>query len=136
MSVIGNAITLGGGGGSAPTVVVDNTTSTASGSSAVFIEKTYTVSGNGVVVVFAASYSDDTSAYGTWEAQIYHNNVLIMGEGSRFATNIARPMGASTSAPISVLNGDTIKVSVQNTKDGTKTIYRRLLCFGCTVSAS
>lgn len=138
MSIAGNAITVGGGGSmSMPTVYVDNTTSTASGSSADFINSYYRVSGNGVVFVSASIFSDETSGYGTWIAEIYYNNVLIMADGTRLASAdaVARPLGASTSAPIEVTNGGTIRISLQNTKTGTKTLYRRLLCFGCTVSA-
>lgn len=136
MSVIGDAIVVGGSGGSMsmPTVYVDNATITGND----FYDKTYTVSGNGVVVAYAGIFSDSTEGYGTWIAEIYYNNNLIMAEGSRLNSPDAttRPFGASTSAPIEVTNGSTIKLSVQNTKSGTKTIYRRLLCFGCTVSAS
>lgn len=118
--------------GALPTVIVDDTYSTAS---AATFDKTYTVSGNGVIVVFASILSDTTEDYGTWQARIYHNSTCIMGEGTRFTTAYNQIFGASTSAPIQVSNGDTIRVFLYNTKGGRKDGYRRFLCFGgCSVS--
>lgn len=115
-----------------PTVIVDNTYSTAS--TATF-DKTYTVSGSGVIAVFASVLSDDTNDYGTWQARIYHNGTCIMGEGTRFTTSYNYTFGASTSAPIQVSNGDTIRIYLYITKSGRKDAYRRFMCFGgCTVS--
>ena len=122
-------IAKGGTGGMS--VIVDNTYSTAS--TATF-DKTYMVSGSGVITVFASVLSDDTSDYGTWQARIYHNGNLIMGEGTRFTTAYNYAFGASTSAPIQVSNGDTIRIYLYITKSGRKDAYRRFLCFGCTVS--
>ena len=117
---------------SLPKVVVDNTTTTASVAA---INKTYNVSGTGVIVAYASIMSDSTSDYGTWRAQIGHNGTVIMGSSTRFGTATADAYGASTSAPIQVNDGDTITISLYNSKTGTKYIYRRLLCFGsCTVS--
>lgn len=117
---------------SLPQVIVDDTYTTASSAT---WDKTYTVSGSGVIVVFASALSDDTNDFGTWQARIYHNGNLIMGEGTRFATAYAYAFGASTSAPIQVSNGDTIRVYLYNTKTGRKDAYRRFLCFGgCSVS--
>lgn len=115
-----------------PTVIVDNTYSTASIAT---FDKTYTVSGSGVIAVFASVLSDDTDDYGRWQARIYHNGNLIMGEGNRFTTTCNYTFGASTSAPIQVSNGDTIRIYLYITKSGRKDAYRRFMCFGgCTVS--
>lgn len=117
------------GAAPAPTVIVKNTTSTSN-----TVTAEYTVSGSGTIVVYAAVYSDTTSDYGTWQAEIYYDGTLIMGEGTRFETSNSQRYGASTSAPISVTNGKKIKITLVCTKSGTKSIYRRFLCFGCTVS--
>lgn len=117
---------------SLPRVIVDNTYTTASTAT---WDKTYTVSGSGVIVVFASALSDATSDYGTWQARIYHNGTCIMGEGTRFTTAYDYAFGASTSAPIQVSNGDTIRIYLYITKSGRKDAYRRFLCFGgCSVS--
>lgn len=117
---------------SLPQVIVDDT---YSNEGAATFDKTYSVSGSGVIAVFASVLSDDTSDFGTWQARIYHNGNLIMGEGTRFTTAYSYAFGASTSAPIEVSNGDTIRVYLYNTKSGRKDAYRRFLCFGgCSVS--
>ena len=113
-----------------PTVIVSNTS--LSGSN-YFSDATYTVSGNGVVIVCASivSYASD---YGQYTAAIYHNGTLIMGAGSRYDTSNAAGFGAAAAAPIVVANGDKIRIALQNTKAGAKSVFRRFLCFGCTVS--
>ena len=117
---------------SLPQVIVDDTYTSAGTAQ---FDKTYTVSGSGVIVVFASILSDSTNDFGTWQARIYHNGTCIMGEGNRFTTAYAYAFGASTSAPIQVSNGDTIRVYLYNTKSGRKDAYRRFLCFGgCSVS--
>ena len=115
-----------------PSVIVDDTSTNVG--TATF-DKTYTVSGSGVIAVFASVLSDDSNDFGTWQARIYHNGNIIMGEGTRFTTAYAYAFGASTSAPIQVSNGDTIRIYLYNTKNGTKYGYRRFMCFGgCSVS--
>lgn len=118
------------GAAPAPTVIVKNTTS--SSTSAITAE--YTVSGAGTVIVYAGIYSDTTSDYGTWQAEIYYDGTLIMGEGTRFTTANTQRYGASTSVPVAVTNGKKIKITLMCSKGGTKNIFRRFLCFGCTVS--
>ena len=115
-----------------PTVVVDDT-SYVNGT-VYEVTKTYTVTGDGVILVSAAAYSDATNDYGMWQAEIFHNNVLIFGEGTRFATSYNRSWGASASCPVQVSNGDTIKIHLYNSKTGTISVFRRFMCFGCTVS--
>jgi hypothetical protein len=118
------------GAAPAPTIVDKSTTST----SATAITAEYTVSGSGTVIVYAGIYSDATSDYGTWQAEIYYDGTLIMGEGTRFTTTTAQKYGASTSVPVEVTNGKKIKITLFCSKIGTKNIFRRFLCFGCTVS--
>lgn len=116
----------------APTVIVDDT-SYVNGT-IYEVTKTYTVTGDGAVLVSAAAYSDATSDFGMWQAEIFHNNVLIFGEGTRFAVSYNRSWGASASCPVQVSNGDTIKIHLYNSKTGTISVFRRFMCFGCTVS--
>lgn len=114
-----------------PRVIVDNTNTNAS-----VTDVTYTVSGNaGVVVVFAGAVNNSED-YGEWVARIYHNGSLVMGEGTRWATSSTDYFGASTSVPLAVTNGDTIRIYLKITKGGSnKLIFRRFLCFGgCSVS--
>ena len=118
------------GAAPAPTIVDKSTTSTSNS----YITAEYTVSGSGTIIAYAGIYSDDTSSYGTWQAEIYYDGTLIMGEGSRFTTATAQKYGASTSVPIAVTNGKKIKITFLCTKGGTKNLFRRFLCFGCTVS--
>ncbi len=112
-----------------PTVVVDSTTFTGD-----TVSKDYTVSGSGIVIAYVGSYSDSTSDYGTFQASVSYDGTVVMGEGTRWATEGAFRWGSSTSVPIAVTNGKKINLWVRNTKDGTKYLYRRFLCFGCTVS--
>ena len=112
-----------------PTVIVKNTTTSSSTADA-----TYTVSGSGVVIVFAGMLSDDTEDYGTFQSRIYYDGSIVMGEGTRWGSALNYMLGASTAVPIAVSNGKKIRIYLQNTKNGTKYVYRRFLCFGCTVS--
>ena len=112
-----------------PTVIDKSTTTTDSTA-----DTTYTVSGNGVIVVFAGMVSDDTSDYGTFQSRIYYDGSLVMGEGTRWGTALNYMLGASTAVPIAVTNGKKIRIYMYNSKIGTKYVCRRFLCFGCTVS--
>lgn len=118
--------------GAAPAPTIVNKSTTSSSASAITAE--YTVSGSGTVIVYAGIYSDTTSDYGTWQAEIYYDGTLIMGEGTRLTTDNSQRYGASTSVPVEVTNGKKIKITLLCTKTGTKSIFRRFLCFGCTVS--
>lgn len=112
-----------------PTVIVKNTTFTGETYS-----QDFTVSGSGIVVVFAGAWSDDTSDFGTFQIDISYDGTVIMGEGTRWGTALGYRLGASTGVPIAVTNGKKINIWARNSKNGTKTFYRRFLCFGCTVS--
>ena len=116
-----------------PTVVVDNSTFSGAGMMGE-VSKTYTVSGNGVVIAYVASYSDATSDSGTFQAEISLNDVLIFGCGNRVSTANDNKFGQTASCPIAVSNGDEIKLMVRATKNGNENIFRRFLCFGCTVT--
>lgn len=117
--------------GKMPIVIVDDT-SYVNGSTFQAV-KTYSVAGDGVILVSASSYSDTDNDFGSWQAEIFHNDVLISGEGSRFTTNNTNRFGASVSCPVQVSNGDTIKIRLYNTKLGTISVFRRFMCFGCSV---
>ena len=117
-------------GGSTPTVVTDNTSYNHYN----WEEKTYTVSGSGVVVVFASNYSSADNDNGTSQTVIYHNNVQVMAAGIAFTPQKDKQNGSFAGVPLAVSNGDTIKISVLNGHSGTRQVYRRFLCFGCTVT--
>lgn len=94
---------------------------------------TYTVSGSGIIVVFASMVST-ASSYGTWSVDIQHNGTTVMAEGTRWGSNNSSSFGSSACVPLNVVNGDTIRIYLYNSKDGAKSIYRRFLCIGnCSV---
>ena len=117
-----------------PSVVVDNTTVGGTNEES----KTYTVSGNGVVVVSTSIISDQSSTDWGWAyINISLGNSVVYASGNfNAAQNVGsnRSFGTEATCPIAVSNGDTITVACANYKTGTKTVYRRFLCFGCTVS--
>lgn len=112
--------------------VIDLSTSSSSGN----YSKTVTVRGSGVVVVYCGMISTETSDFGTYQAEIYHNGTKIMAEGCRTFESMAQIYGSSTSVPIAVSDGNTITVSLVCSKNASvlKPVYLRFLCFGCTVS--
>ena len=114
-----------------PSVIADNTSFSGSPFTS---DKTYTVTGDSVVVVSASSLSGPSDDYGTWQAFVYHNGTLVFGSGGRLNERNENRFGEASSCPISVSNGDTIRIYIYNTKGGTTSVYRRFLCFGCTVS--
>ena len=114
-----------------PTVVTDNTTFNHYN----WESKTYTVNGSGIVVVFASAYSNNANDNGTAQAVVYHNSVLVFGAGIAQTASAAWNNGAAVSVPLSVSNGDTITISVLNAHGSTaRNLFRRFLCFGCTVT--
>lgn len=97
-------------------------------------ETEFTVSGNGFVYVSASIYSDSTSDTGIIRT-------IISAAGHTYAQNqgtidYARGyvIGSNASCMIPVSNGDVIKILLQSTKGGTKTMIQNLMCFGCTVT--
>lgn len=113
-----------------PSVVVDDTSTTGNNYT---VDKTYTVTGSGIIIVYASCASDQNDS--GWDAAyVLHNGTRIMAAGGRYTTT-STVTGAFASVPIAVSNGDTIQVSLSNTKVGDRTFYRRFLCFGgCTLS--
>ena len=94
---------------------------------------TYTVSGSGIIVVFASMVST-ANQYGQWMVDIQHNSSTVMAEGTRWATSNSSSFGSSACVPINVVNGDKIRIYLYNSKDGAKSIYRRFLCIGnCSI---
>lgn len=97
--------------------------------------RTYNVIGNGIVIVFGGVLSDANDT-GTYHVEIKHNGSVIMGAGTRWGTASTNPLGENTAAPIAVSNGDTVGISLYNTKyasGGTFECYRRIACYGCEV---
>lgn len=100
-------------------------------------DNSYTVVGDGVIIVSACNYSNTASGYGTWRAMIYLNGTIIHGEGSRWGTtNVSERFGASACCSVEVSDGDVIRIVTTNNKTGTKTILRHFMCFGCSISAN
>ena len=98
-------------------------------------ETNFTVSGNGFVYVSASIYTDITSDTGTVRT-------VISAGGRTYAQNqgtidYARGyvIGSNASCMVPVSNGNVIKIILQCTKNGTKTMVDNLMCFGCTVTA-
>ena len=118
--------------GVTPVYFEDNTSSSAQTQ----VSKEYTVTGDGYVIVTGSIMSTNASDTGTTHARVYLNNVLVAGDGSRLTSSTDIYIGACASTPLSVSNGDTIKIIVYCTKNGSHTINRRFLCFGCTVAAA
>jgi len=98
------------------------------------IEKTLTVAGTGFLIISNSIQSDSTADTGAVRAIIDVNNVRLAYNQNNMDNARAYPIGASCSAAALVNDGDTILLSTTGTKNGTKTIYRHILCFGCTVS--
>lgn len=109
------------------TIITDNGSGTEN-----TVNKTYTVKGNGFVIVFASMYCTADS-YGWYRAAIYHNENRVMGSGNRWDSANTGKFGKATACPIMVSDGDTIRIWLYNSKSGTKYHRRRFLCFGCLV---
>ena len=124
---------VGGGGVGTPTVYDDSTTF----SDFVWNDKTYTVVGDGVVIAYVSSYSSDANDNGTAKAKIAHNGTQIMAAAIAQTSQAAHENGAFCSVPIAVSDGDTITLSVINAHGyQDRQLYRRFLCFGCSVTWS
>ena len=118
-------------------VPISHTFNTESGSNEVTKNHTYTVSGDGFVVVTASvETTGSTNDYGTSRIYIYHNDVLITFGFNRLAVANTENQGGSASATIPVSNGDTIKVQAYQSKNGAKTFRYYCLAVGCTVTYS
>lgn len=112
--------------------VLHNDDTSTSGNTAV--TKAYTVSGNGFIIITASIWSDDTSDTGTTYTSISLNNNTICADGNRLSTAANIHVGACSTIAIPVSSGDSIGISAVCSKNGSKSIFRNFLCFGCTVS--
>ena len=118
-------------------ISISHTFDTESGNNEVTKTHSYTVSGNGFVVVTASvQTTGSTSDYGTSRVQIYRNDVLITFGYNRLATANTENQGGAASATILVNDGDVIKVQVYQSKNGAKTFRYYCLAVGCTVTFS
>ena len=113
-----------------PTTFHENVTQTNNG----VIEKTLAVAGTGFVIISNSIQCDSTVDTGAVRAIIDVNNVRLAYNQNNMDNARAYPIGASCSAAALVNDGDTILLSTAGTKNGSKFIYRHILCFGCTVS--
>ena len=113
-----------------PTFLTETETTT-SGST---VSKNFTVSGNGYVVVSISVQTDTGNDYGSTSAIITKNSATLAVCTHR--SNVANPvrLAANACVGVTVSNGDIIGTELVSTKDGSKTLYRNFLCFGCTVS--
>lgn len=115
-----------------PVLFEDNTSSSSQNE----VSKEYTVTGDGFVIVTGSIMSTNASDTGTTRARIFLNNTLAAGDGSRLTSATDIFIGACATVPLAVANGDTIKINVYCTKNGSHTINRKFLCFGCTVAVA
>lgn len=99
------------------------------------IEKTFTVAGNGIVwatcSIEAAAGSSD---YGSAISEVYLNGTKMSVGICRTNNANTQAIASCTTAALPVVDGDKIRMYNMCTKAGTRTLYRNLLCFGCTVS--
>lgn len=113
-----------------PTEFTDNTETTQNSR----ITKSYTVSGNGFVMVTASIMTDTTSDVGSMSAYVLRNNEYIAYDANRLTVAASEKLGASVTVAVKVINGDVLTISLAATKNGSKNLFRRFLCFGCSVS--
>lgn len=115
-----------------PTFFSERVATTSTGT----VSKNFTVSGSGYIIASISIYSDNTTDYGTTRAAIYKNGTsfAVTSARSNTATNVE--LGANACVAFPVSNGDAIGTQFVCTKNGSKTLYRNFLCFGCTVSAA
>ena len=67
-------------------------------------------------------------------AYILLNNNIVAYDANRLSVAIAERLGASVTTSVEVKNGDVLAIALAATKDGSKNLFRRFLCFGCNVS--
>ena len=107
---------------------------TESGSGTTTKNHTYTVSGNGFVVVTASiQCTGSTNDYGTSRVDIYLNDVLMAHGYNRLTTSNTEGQGGAASITMQVVNGDIIKITAYQSKAGAKTFRYYCLAVGCTV---
>lgn len=113
-----------------PTEFTDNTETEQNSR----ITKSYTVSGNGFVIVTASIMTDTTKDTGTMSAYVLRNNDYIAYDANRLTVEVPEKLGASVTVAVKVINGDVLTIALAATKNGSKNLFRSFLCFGCSVS--
>lgn len=112
-----------------PTFIAETETTT-SGSS---VFKNFTVSGSGYIVVSISVQTDTENDYGSTVAIITKNGATLAVCSHRLSSANTLRLAANACIGVPVSNGDIIGTELASTKNGTKTLYRNFLCFGCTV---
>lgn len=115
-----------------PTEYTDSTSTTAITS----VSKVYTVSGNGYVIASCSVASDTTSDVGWSMAQIRRDTTTLAHSYGNIDQARAYPNGAGVCVAFNVTNGQTITLILQGNKGGSKTLYRTILAFGCTLTST
>lgn len=100
------------------------------------INKVYTVTGNGYVIASCSVVTDTTSDVGWCWARIRRNTDAMAEQVTTMDTARAYQTGASVSCSFMVSTGDTISLLLQGNRNGTKTLLRTILAFGCTLTTS
>ena len=100
-----------------------------------YVNRTYTVSGSGVLWVTATINTDDTNTYGSTQSAIRHNDTIVARTQFRYPSAYSQAHAATASSAIKVSNGDTINIQLGSTRGGTKYYYIYFTCLGVTVSA-
>ena len=96
--------------------------------------KTYTVSGNGLVIASVSIVSADTTTTGTAQARVYLGNDIYAAESIRKGDSASASLAVTATAAISVSSGNTIRLYTINTASATMTVYYTVTTLGCTVS--
>ena len=126
----GRGASGGSGASLTPTLFSDDSTTSSNS----LVSTTYTVAGDGFVIATASVWTDGTSDTGTMQSRILLNDVILAASGNRLASANAANLGACVTIAFPVKNGDEIKMRLTATKNGNKNLFRKILCFGCTVS--
>lgn len=113
-----------------PTFFSETETTTSSST----VSKNFTVSGNGYVVVSISVQTDAENDYGSTSAIITKNGATLAVCTHRLTAANTLRLAANACIGVTVSDGDIIGTELVSTKNGSKTLYRNFLCFGCTVS--
>lgn len=116
--------------------ITEYTDTETSTSTTATITQNYTVAGYGFVIASCSIQTDSTSDVGNTFLSINRNEVPLCSSAISIDTARAYGQGASGSVAFKVSNGDVIRLSAKSTKSGTKTIYRTILAFGCTLTTA
>lgn len=95
----------------------------------------FTVSGDGFITVQCNSWVDagssDTGSAAVW---IIVNGATVAVTGSRLTAAAADTIGAFAEYAMQAVDGATISTREYHTKNGSKHVRRRFICYGCTVT--